>query len=387
MRLNRCLVTGVYMAAQSFFSRGASFRGLGSGSCSNGLRAGRLAGRVNHRHRHLHVLANPTATSADTRISSNMMIGSSRPPASAADPRCPIHELATSSSSGEGGGSGRRRSKSHRRRRSRSEDEKDRRQAGKAGGDGSPPRGGRLGSHGAHRAPGAPGRVKKRESAGEDGDGRRRRRGGGPAAKKKKDGADDNRLDRSSSSRRSRSPKKQQQGGGGGVPQLPLFGLDIPEDRVHVVDTPEGVRDAAAVLGRSVLMSVDTETQPSFAVGEWHPTSLLQVATRDANGEEDVLVIDLLSLKDGLFLPESLSEALSGPFGSPSVVKLGGPLHVGVGLANDLDEMSFAFDKTPFLEQVPGVLNLNALNTKLTGGVCDDQGIPRDLGLRKLASM
>ncbi|CBN77494.1 3\'-5\' exonuclease family protein [Ectocarpus siliculosus] len=128
-------------------------------------------------------------------------------------------------------------------------------------------------------------------------------------------------------------------------------------------------------------MSIDTETQPSFAVGEWHPTSLLQVATRDADGEEDVLVIDLLSLKDGLLLPESLSEALSGPFGSPNVVKL------GVGLANDLDEMSFAFEETPFLEQVPGVLNLNALNTKLTGGACNDQGIPRDLGLRKLASM
>lgn len=114
------------------------------------------------------------------------------------------------------------------------------------------------------------------------------------------------------------------------MPQLPLFGLDIPEDRVHVVNTPEGVRDAAAVLGRSVVMSIDTETQPSFAVGEWHPTSLLQVATRDADGEEDVLVIDLLSLKDGLLLPESLSEALSGPFGSPNVIKLGGPLHVGL---------------------------------------------------------
>ncbi|CAN0097226.1 unnamed protein product, partial [Ectocarpus sp. 4 AP-2014] len=332
---------------------------LGSGSCSNGLRAGRLAGRVNHHHRHLRLLSNPTATSAHRRISNNMMNGSGRPPASAADPCGPIHELATRSSSGEGGGSSRERSKSRRRRRSRSEDEKDGRQAGKAGGDGSSPRGGRPGGHGAH---GAPGRVKKRESAGEDGDARRRRRGGRPAAKKRKKGvADDNRVDRRSSRRRSRSPKQQQQGGGG-VPQLPLFGLDIPEDRVHVVDTPEGVRDAASVLRRSVLMSIDTETQPSFAVGEWHPTSLLQVATRDADGEEDVLVIDLLSLKDGLLLPESLSEALSGPFGSPSVVKL-----AGVGLANDLDEMSFAFDKTPFPEQVPGVLNLNALNTKLTG--------------------
>ncbi|CAM9877955.1 unnamed protein product, partial [Laminaria digitata] len=70
-------------------------------------------------------------------------------------------------------------------------------------------------------------------------------------------------------------------------------------------------------------MSIDTETQPSFKVGEWHPTSLLQIATRDAQGEEDVVVIDLLSLKDGLRLPQILNVALAGPFASPEVLKLG----------------------------------------------------------------
>lgn len=45
---------------------------------------------------------------------------------------------------------------------------------------------------------------------------------------------------------------------------------------------------------------------------------------RDAGGQEDVLVIDLLSLKDGLLLPRSLSAILCGPFGSPDVLKLGG---------------------------------------------------------------
>eukprot|EP00904_Undaria_pinnatifida_P003919 jgi/Undpi1/13528/HiC_scaffold_8.g03187.m1 len=124
-------------------------------------------------------------------------------------------------------------------------------------------------------------------------------------------------------------------------------------------------------------MSIDTETQPSFKVGEWHPTSLLQIATRDARGEEDVVVIDLLSLKDGLRLPQVLNEALAGPFASPSVLKL------GVGLAEDLDDMAFAFGKPRFLKQVPGVLNLNALHAMTV----EDPEAPRSAGLRKLANI
>lgn len=60
----------------------------------------------------------------------------------------------------------------------------------------------------------------------------------------------------------------------------------------------------------------------------------------------------------------------------------------GVGLVDDLNDLSFAFGKAPFLGEVPGVLNLNALHA-LSGEevACDEQGRPRDVGLRKLASM
>ena len=40
-------------------------------------------------------------------------------------------------------------------------------------------------------------------------------------------------------------------------------------------------------------------------------------------------MIDLLSLKDGLLLPRSLSAILCGPFGSPDVLKLGGLVAAG----------------------------------------------------------
>lgn len=63
-------------------------------------------------------------------------------------------------------------------------------------------------------------------------------------------------------------------------PRLPTFGIDIPESRIYMVDTTERVEAAGAILARSVVMSIDTETQPSFTAGEWHPTSLLQIATR-----------------------------------------------------------------------------------------------------------
>lgn len=60
----------------------------------------------------------------------------------------------------------------------------------------------------------------------------------------------------------------------------------------------------------------------------------------------------------------------------------------GVGLGNDLDDLSFAFGKAPFLREVPGVLNFNALHV-LSGEAVDrdELGRPRDVGLRKLASM
>lgn len=60
----------------------------------------------------------------------------------------------------------------------------------------------------------------------------------------------------------------------------------------------------------------------------------------------------------------------------------------GVGLADDLNDLSFAFGNAPFLRIVPGVLNLNALHV-LSGEelVRDEQGRPREAGLRMLASM
>ena len=59
-------------------------------------------------------------------------------------------------------------------------------------------------------------------------------------------------------------------------------------------------------------------------LGSCHLSIQRRVIHRDSDGQEDVLVIDLLSLKHGLALPRSLSAILNKPFGSPDVLKLGG---------------------------------------------------------------
>lgn len=53
------------------------------------------------------------------------------------------------------------------------------------------------------------------------------------------------------------------------------------------------------------------------------PLFLFASCSRDASGEDNVIVLDLLALQDQLRLPEALNQVLGGPFGSPSIPKLG----------------------------------------------------------------
>lgn len=52
-------------------------------------------------------------------------------------------------------------------------------------------------------------------------------------------------------------------------------------------------------------------------------------------------------------------------------------------MAEDLDDMAFAFEETPFLKKVPGVLNLNVLHGRLV----EDPPRGSGVALRKLAAM
>ncbi len=49
---------------------------------------------------------------------------------------------------------------------------------------------------------------------------------------------------------------------------------------IHVVDNPEDVESAVAILRQSDIIGFDTETRPSFKKGQTHQVCLLQLSTR-----------------------------------------------------------------------------------------------------------
>lgn len=100
------------------------------------------------------------------------------------------------------------------------------------------------------------------------------------------------------------------------------------------------------------------ETKPVFSKGaKTNPCSLLQIATRDAAGKEEVFVLDLLSMQ-----PKVYNSALSDVFLSKSVVKL------GQGFYQDLRELSESYPKATCFRVVKSVVEVNDLSVALIGG-------------------
>ncbi|KAH9084635.1 hypothetical protein Ae201684P_001877 [Aphanomyces euteiches] len=79
--------------------------------------------------------------------------------------------------------------------------------------------------------------------------------------------------------------------------------------------TPHNLQTATRAFKRRSWL----ETKPEFKKGApQNPTSLLQIATRDKKGKEDVFILDLLALKPGDY-----NDMLSELFLAPSIVKMG----------------------------------------------------------------
>lgn len=50
--------------------------------------------------------------------------------------------------------------------------------------------------------------------------------------------------------------------------------------KIHVIDSPDKLKNAFQILNRQRIVGLDTETKPSFKRGVIHKVSLLQVSTR-----------------------------------------------------------------------------------------------------------
>ena len=105
------------------------------------------------------------------------------------------------------------------------------------------------------------------------------------------------------------------------------------EGEVRLVATREEMAQAAADFAHERVVGFDTETRPSFRVGESHPAALAQVATARA-----VYLFQLRHLDFAALLGELIS--------SKTTVK------TGVGLSEDLRQLrkSFAFEPAAIVD-------------------------------------
>lgn len=60
--------------------------------------------------------------------------------------------------------------------------------------------------------------------------------------------------------------------------QLPLLKF---EGKIHLIDSTEKIYEAVKFLRQQEFLGFDTEKRPSFKRGEFHPTALVQLSTRE----------------------------------------------------------------------------------------------------------
>ena len=135
------------------------------------------------------------------------------------------------------------------------------------------------------------------------------------------------------------------------INRLPMKQYEGP---VHLIRTPNEADKAAGKLEKESLLGFDTETRPTFRVGEYYQPSLLQLAT-----EKEVFLfqIKLTGLTKGL------CEVLS----RPDIIK------TGVSIRSDVSELRklAGFEPAGFVELA----------------TCAKQAHIKNLGLRGLAAL
>jgi len=131
------------------------------------------------------------------------------------------------------------------------------------------------------------------------------------------------------------------------INRLPMKQYEGP---VHLVRTLEEAEQAVAKLKKESLLGFDTETRPTFRVGEYYQPSLLQLAT---GNEVFLFQIKLTGLTPGL------REILS----SPDIIK------TGVSIRDDLGELRklAAFEPAGFVELATHAKQAHIKNLGLRG--------------------
>jgi ribonuclease D len=126
------------------------------------------------------------------------------------------------------------------------------------------------------------------------------------------------------------------------------------EGKISLIRSEDELHEACKVLGKETLLGFDTETRPSYRVGESYPPALLQLA-----GANEVFIFQLKFTG----LPQPLLAILA----NPNIIK------AGVSLSHDLKELRSVVEFEP-----AGFVDI--------GNVAKDIGI-QNHGLRGLAAV
>ncbi len=131
------------------------------------------------------------------------------------------------------------------------------------------------------------------------------------------------------------------------INRLPMKQYDGP---IHLIRTTAEAEQAVGKLKRESLLGFDTETRPTFRVGEYYQPSLLQLAT---SKEVFLFQIKLTGLTGGL------CEVLSNP----------GILKAGVSIKDDLSELRklAGFEPSGFVELATYAKKAHIKNLGLRG--------------------
>ncbi|DAZ96746.1 TPA: hypothetical protein N0F65_012323 [Lagenidium giganteum] len=142
------------------------------------------------------------------------------------------------------------------------------------------------------------------------------------------------------------------------INQAPPYVIPDVHATVHFVGTAADWLKCAPRLKKARVVGLDTETRPVFQKGrDKNPCSLLQIAVRDAQGKEEVFVIDLLHLQ-----PKVYNTVLSEVFLSRKIIKL------GQGWLHDMKELNQCYPKASCFKVAKRVVEVNDMSISLMGG-------------------
>lgn len=128
----------------------------------------------------------------------------------------------------------------------------------------------------------------------------------------------------------------------------------------------------SGLLNDAYLIGIDTETKPSFRKGEYHRTSILQLAIRTNANFESTVIVDLMGFGSDEKLRD-LNDVLTPVMQSPTIIK------IGQGLKEDFKQMYVAYPGLSAVLAVNGVIEVNWIYRHLY------PEIKQDISLKRLA--